>query len=82
MFPDPAPLTEHMHMISFILTHNAWAHVHAPTHAPSLASPPPPLTCARLPAGWAEERRDIADYGEFERSRGSGASADREGRAD
>ena len=21
------------------------------THAPSLASPPPPLTCARLPAG-------------------------------
>ena len=26
--------------------------MHAPTHAPSLASPPPPLTCARLPAGW------------------------------
>ena len=38
-------------MISFILAHNAWARVHAHTHAPSLASPPPPLTCARLPAG-------------------------------
>ena len=23
-------------------------------HAPSLASPPPPLTCARLPAGWQD----------------------------
>jgi hypothetical protein len=51
------------------------------THAPSLASPPPPLTCARLPAGGAE-RLDSADFGESERSRGSGASADREGRAD
>jgi hypothetical protein len=26
------------------------------THAPSLASPPPPLTCARLPAGWQNGR--------------------------
>jgi hypothetical protein len=26
-------------------------HVCMHTHAPSLASPPPPLTCARLPAG-------------------------------
>ena len=51
------------------------------THAPSLASPPPPLTCARLPAGWAG-RYDIADVGESERARGSGAGADREGRAD
>ena len=49
------------------------------THAPSLASPPPLLTCARLPAGWAG-RFDIADDGESERSRGSNASADREGR--
>ena len=63
------------------LAHNAWAHVHARTHAPSLASPQPPLTCARSPAGWAA-RHDIADVGESERSRGSGASADREGRAD
>ena len=31
-------------MILFNLAHNAWAHVYAPTHAPSLASPPPPLT--------------------------------------
>ena len=69
-----------MHMISFILTHNAWAHVHAP-RMQSLASPPPPLTCARLPAGWAG-RSDIAELGESERSRGSNASADREGRAD
>ena len=51
------------------------------THAPSLASPPPPLTCARSPAGWAE-RFDIADAGESGRSRGSDTSADREGRAD
>ena len=51
------------------------------THAPSLASPPPPLTCARLPAGWAD-RLYIADVRECERSRGSDASADREGRAD
>ena len=51
------------------------------THAPSLASPPPPLTCARWPGGWAG-RLDIADDGEFERSRGSNASADRERRAD
>jgi hypothetical protein len=51
------------------------------THAPSLASPPPPLTCARSPAGWAE-RQDIADDGESERARGSDTSADREGRAD
>jgi hypothetical protein len=51
------------------------------THAPSLASPPPPLTCARLPAGWAE-RRDSADCGESERARGNDTSADREGRAD
>ena len=51
------------------------------THAPSLASPPPPLTCARLPAGWAE-RYDIADLRESGWSRGSNASADREGRAD
>jgi hypothetical protein len=36
-----------MHLILFNLTHNAWAHV----HATSLAVPPPPLTCARLPAG-------------------------------
>jgi len=70
-----------MHMISFILTHNAWARVHAPSLAPSLASPPPPLTCARSPAGWAE-RFDIADSSEFERARGSDTSADREGRAD
>ncbi len=68
-------------MIFFKLTNNAWAHMHAPTHAPSLASPPPPLTCARLPAGWAD-RCDIADVRESERSRGSGSSADREGRAD
>ena len=50
-------------------------------HAPSLASPPPLLTCARLPAGWAG-RLDIADLGEYERARGSNTSADREGRAD
>jgi len=68
-------------MMLFNLAHTAWAHVHAPTHAPSLASPPPLLTCARLPAGWAE-RCDIADAGESERALGSGASADREGRAD
>ena len=68
-------------MISFILAHNAWARVHAHTHAPSHASPPPPLTCARWPAGWAE-RQDIADVGESERARGSDTSADREGRAD
>jgi hypothetical protein len=37
-------------MILFNLTHNAWAHVHAPW----LASPPPPLTSARLPAGWQD----------------------------
>jgi hypothetical protein len=37
---------KYTHMILFNLTHNAWAHVNAPTHAPSLASPPPPLTCA------------------------------------
>ena len=66
-------------MILFNLTRNAWAHVHAPTHALSLASPPPLLTCARLPAGWAG-RRDIADFVELQRSRGSGATADREGR--
>jgi hypothetical protein len=35
-------------MMLFNLTHNAWAHV----HVPSFASPPPPLTFARLPAGW------------------------------
>ena len=69
----------HAHLMN--LAHNAWAHVHARTHAPLLASPPPPLTCARLPAGWAG-RFDIADAGEPERSRGSGASAAREGRAD
>jgi hypothetical protein len=51
------------------------------THAPSLASQPSPLTCARLPAGWAG-RFDIADVGESDRARGSNASADREGRAD
>jgi hypothetical protein len=51
------------------------------THSPSLASPPPPLTCARLPAGWAG-RLYIADKREFERARGSDTSADREGRAD
>ena len=51
------------------------------THAPSLASPPPPLTCARSPAGWAE-RLDIADARESGRARGSDTSADREGRAD
>ena len=51
------------------------------THAPSLASPPPPLTCARVPAGCAE-RFYIADMGELQRARGSNASADREGRAD
>jgi len=51
------------------------------THAPSLASPPPPLTCARSPAGWAE-RFDSADECESERARGSDTSADREGRAD
>jgi hypothetical protein len=50
------------------------------THAPSLASPPPPLTCARLPAGWAD-RLDIADFYELRRARGSNANADREGRA-
>jgi len=69
-------------MIFFNLTHNAWAHVHAPRmHELSLTSPPPPLTCARLPAGWAE-RSDIAEFCELQRARGSGASADREGRAD
>ena len=68
-------------MILFNLTYNVWAHVHAPTHALSLASPPPPLTCARLPAGWAG-RCDIADADESERARGGNASADREGRAD
>jgi hypothetical protein len=51
------------------------------THAPSLASPPPPLTCARLPAGWAG-RLYIADERELQRARGSDTSADREGRAD
>jgi hypothetical protein len=66
-------------MILFNLTHNA--HVHALSHAPSLASPPPPLTCARSPAGWAG-RFDIADFGESERARGSDTSADREGRTD
>ena len=66
-------------MMLFNLTHDAWAHVHARTHTPSLASPPPPLTCARLPAGWAG-RLYIADLCECERARGSGASADREGR--
>ena len=50
-------------------------------HALSLASPPLPLTFARLPAGWAG-RFDTADAGEQERARGSGASADREGRTD
>jgi len=49
------------------------------TLAPSLASLPPPLTCARLTAGWAGWC-DIADSGERERARGSDASADREGR--
>ena len=68
-------------MLSSNLTHNAWSNVHAPTHAPSLASPPPPLTCARSPAGGAE-RFDIAEVGEAGGSRGSNASADREGRAD
>ena len=68
-------------MILINLAHNAWAHVHARTHAPSLASPPPPLTCARWPAGCAEKKY-FADSGEPERARGSGASADREGRAD
>ncbi len=34
--------------------------IHSHVHAPSLSSPPPPLTCARLPAGWAG-RLDIAD---------------------
>ncbi len=68
-------------MILFNLTHNAWAHVHAPSLAPSLASPPPPLTCARLTAGWAG-RLYIADVGESGGSRGCDASADREGRAD
>ena len=68
-------------MIVFNPSHNAWAHVHAPTHAPSLSSPPPPLTCARLPAGWAG-RFDIADGGECVWARGGNASADREGRAD
>ena len=62
-------------MMLFNLAHTAWAHV----HAPSLASPPPPLTCARLPAGWAV-RWDIADVRECAWARGSGASADREGR--
>ena len=52
-----------------------------PRISPSLVSPPPPLTCARLPAGWAG-RRDIAVLREPERSRGSGASADLEGRAE
>ena len=68
-------------MMLFNLAHNAWAHVHEPTHAPSIVSPPPPLSCARVPAGCAG-RSDIADEGESERLRGSGASADREGRAD
>ena len=70
-------------MILFNLTHNAWAvgTRACTTHAPSLALPPPPLTCARLPAGWAGQIY-IADVGERVRSRGSNASADREGRAD
>ena len=68
-------------MMLFNLAHTAWAHVHAPTHAPSLASPPPPLTCARFPAGWAG-RLDIADVCELPRARGRNASTDREGRVD
>jgi hypothetical protein len=72
---------KYTHMILLNFAHNAWAHVHETSLAPSLASPPPPLTCGRSPAGWAG-RRYIADVGECERSRGSDASADREGRAD
>ena len=67
-------------MILFNLTHNALARA-CTTHAPSVASPPPLLTRARVPAGWAG-RCGIANACESERSRGSGASADREGRAD
>jgi len=67
-------------MILFNPTHNAWARA-CTTHAPSVASPPPLLTRARVPAGWAG-RLHVADVCESERSRGSGASADREGRAD
>jgi hypothetical protein len=50
-----------------------------PTLAPSFASPLLPLTCARLPAAWAE-RFNIADARECVGARGSNASADREGR--
>ena len=45
---------KYTHMILLNFAHNAWAHVHETSLAPSLASPPPPLTCARLPAGWQD----------------------------
>ncbi len=67
-------------MLSSNLTHNAWAHVHAHTCTVAcVAAAAPDL---RTLAGWLAERRDIADLRESERSRGSDAGADQEGRAD
>ena len=68
-------------MILLNLTHNAWAHVHAHACTVACVAAAAPVTCGRLSTGWAG-RGDIAVLREPERSRGSGASADREGRAD
>ena len=67
-------------MLSSNLTHNAWAQVHA--HACTVACVAAAAPDLRTLAGWLAGRLDIADFGESERSRGSNASADREGRAD
>ena len=67
-------------MILLHRTHNAWAHVHAlACTVACVAAAAPDL---RTLAGWLAGRLDIADLGEFERARGSNASADRGGRAD
>ena len=67
-------------MLSSNLTHNAWAHVHA--HACTVACVAAAAPDLRTLAGWLAGRLDIADARESERSCGSNASADREGRAD
>ncbi len=67
-------------MISFILTYNAWAQVHA--HACTVACVAAAAPDLRTLAGWLAGRRDIADLGELQRASKSNASADREGRAD